>query len=152
MLLVMRIGSAIRRRLGASIIPVALLAALPLVQWCALGVDDASRPCAAAAHPAAAACAGAMPGCAHGVQEGECPFAPASKRTVCVGQAMGGPGVRPLAPELPAPPPQVFAIVPVVPVVADPAGAFARNAARPEPRPPTHSAARRPPARAPPAS
>jgi len=151
----MRIGSAIWRRLGSSVIPVAFIAALPLVQWCSLRVDMDPRQCPMAGKAASStstACAGSMPACAaHGTQEGQCPFEPSSGRTFCVGQAIGGPGVRPHAPVLGAPAVQP-ALVPIAPMAPEPALAAERVEAQPEARPPTESAARGPEVRAPPAA
>jgi len=143
--------------LGPGVIPVAFAAALPLVQWCALCAPAATRECpaGAAAAPTSTSpvCASGHDGCPeHGNEEGQCPFERPSGRTFCVGAAMGGPGVRPHAPELSAPvleiaflaaePPSLF-------VVVRESWPIGRQA---EARPPTRSRARRPPVRGPPAA
>jgi hypothetical protein len=149
----MRIDSAMWRGLRSSVVLVAFVAALPLVQWCSPGANADPVHCphrSMAARAASPACAGAMPACAaHGTQEGQCPFEPASGRTFCVGQALGGPGVRPHAPVLGAPV-LLLALVPIAPMALEPALAAERVEAEPEARPPTESAARGPEVRAPP--
>src|SRR5262245_66054469 len=107
----MRIGSAMWHRLASSVIPVAVVAALPLVQWCSVCAGESSAACpveraaVTASMPSseAAACANGAPACEHGALGGQCPFAGAPHRLFCVGEPMGGPGVRPHAPELATP-------------------------------------------------
>jgi len=152
----MRIGIGMTwRRLGTSVIPVAFVAALPLVQWCAVCADAAARACSAdgaAAHAAAAACAGDAAGCGgHGTQEGQCPFESGSPRPFCVGAAMGGPGVRPHGPELPAPALQPMPLA-AEPLALDPPRERPRADARAEARPPTAAWARVAPVRGPPSA
>ena len=153
MLLSMRIRSAMWNRLASAVIPVAFIAALPLVQWCSLCVDPGPGRCPMSGGDAAAAPERSEPactnGCEHGIAEGECPFAHATHRTFCVGAAMGGPGVRPLAPGLPVP----LAALPVAaPSIEDAAREPRWVAPDIEPPPPTSAHGLRPPARAPPSS
>jgi hypothetical protein len=150
----MSLRSVAWRRLAGGMIPVAFLAALPLVQWCSLGSDPADVRClltgdasaATPVHPEPACASGCV---ARGVTEGQCPLEPSSHRAFCIGAASGGPGVRPLAPVLVAP----FAALPVEqPAVEDAtlkSGCVAWDRAE---RPPSPAHVRRPPARAPPAS
>ena len=142
------------QRLASGVIPVAFLAALPLVQWCSLASDPAAVRCLLVGEAPVAAPAASAPACANGCgahegAERQCPLQQASRRAFCIGAAMGGPGMRPLAPVLIAPP---GALPAERPTLDDAARAPGRVAWETEARPPSSAHVRRPPARAPPAS
>ena len=151
----MRIGSTTWRRVMAGAIPVAFAAALPLVQWCPLGADVTLRDCLpggawAAQAAAAAACANEHAGCgAREAAGGGCPFQHTTPRTRCIGAPMGGPGLRPLAPDV-HPPDLLLAL----PAMEPPEPCAPREIGwiglEPEARPPTRAPATRPPVRGPP--
>ena len=152
----MHIGSTVWRRLAIGVVPAAFFAALPVVQWCPLGADVTLRDClpggvwpAATAAPSTPVCPEERGDCAAREAAGGCPFAHPAPRTRCIGGAMGGPGLRPLSPELHAP-----ALQPALPATEPPDLGVWREARRTmvqaEARPPTRSWARRPPVRGPP--
>jgi hypothetical protein len=153
MSIMVAIGSSSWRRLGSGVIPVAFAAALPLVQWCWICSPLSARACPGVpTAPASAppACASGHEACAeHGAKEGQCPFERRSGRTFCVGAAMGGLGVRPHAPVLPAPALESVFLVPEPPTL-DTAREPARLGREAEARPPTPGWVRRPPVRGPP--
>jgi hypothetical protein len=156
MMVSMRIGTTTWRRAVAGAIPLAFAAALPLVQWCPLGARVTLRDCLlddarpAPAAPAAPACASGHAGCGTPEAAGRgCPFQPTSSRTYCIGAPMGGPGLRPLAPDTRRPdlPLALPAMEPPAPEASHERG---RIEAQADARPPTGDWARRPPVRGPP--
>ena len=146
----MRIGSMMGRRLASAVLPLAFLAALPLVQWCPLGTSVTLRDClpgdawpgSAAAAPAPA-CGARDASCVH------CPFQRPTPPTRCIGAPMGGPGLRPHPPGIDPPALGIAVDDAAAPAVEAPRelGCVVRTA---DARPPTRSPARRPPVRGPP--
>ena len=156
MMMTMRIGSTMGRRLASAVLPLAVVAALPLVQWCPLRAAVTLRDCLpgsewpASAAPAPPACAGVPTACgAHDAACGHCPFQRSTPPTRCIGAPMGGPGLRPHTPEIHPPALEVALVDAATPIVEAPreAGPAASQA---DARPPTRSRARRPPVRGPP--
>src|SRR5262245_49776087 len=145
----MSVRSATWHRLASGLIPVAFVAALPLIQWCSPSDDPADILCLVADGVTAASPSHAERACPAGCDErgsaeAACPFSRPTERAFCVGAAMGGPGVRPLAPPLSAPSPLLALLAePPVPV------ASLLEAGRIEPaseaRPPTSAHHRTPP-------
>jgi hypothetical protein len=154
----MRIGSMIWRRLAAGAVPAAFAATLPLVQWCPLPSGVSLLTClqggvwagsgeTARAQPA---CTGDHGGCAgHDPAQAGCPFERSESRTLCIGDPMGGPGVRPHSIQVHTPEPHV-PLATVEPLPAEPPGERWPVGASMEARPPTRDVARRPPVRGPP--
>jgi hypothetical protein len=154
----MSIGRVMRRRLAAVTVPLAFVAALPLVQWCPLGSEATLLDCLAvgaapvpdAAPQAPAACAGGHGGCGAAAATCDpCPSRRSKAPARCIGAPLGGPGLRPLSPALRPPAVQV-ALVDAPPPVVEAPGELGLRLARAGARPPTRSWARRPPVRGPP--
>jgi hypothetical protein len=159
MMTLMRIGSTMWRRLAVGTIPAAFFAALPIVQWCPLSAEVTLRDClaggawpTAAAAPSTPVCPGGHGDCAAREAAGSCPFAHDVPRALCIGGAMGGPGLRPLSPELHGPElqPALPATEPRDIGLWGPRREPRRAVVQADARPPTRSWARRPPVRGPP--
>ena len=154
MITFMRMG----RRLSSALLPLAFVAALPLVQWCPLGAAITLRDCLpgdarqnrAATAPASAACAGEPMACgARAATCAHCPLQGSTPPARCIGAPIGGPGLRPHSPEL-QPPTVLAALADAAPPVVEAPREQGRVASVAQARPPTRPRAQRPPVRGPP--